>query len=74
MTRHIKGLEPLTAHNLCKELPRIGIIEEHINDDLVTLVLHSTVILKIYDDHIVIDQGLKKVFLFEDQFEAIEIR
>lgn len=74
MTRHIKGLEPITAHNLCKELPRLGIIEHHINDELTTLILDSSVIMKVYDDHIVLDLGGKLAFLSDIEFEAVEIR
>ena len=74
MTRHIKGLEPVTAHNLCADFPRLGIIELHTYDELTTLILDSSVIMKVYDDHIVLDLGGKLVFLSDIDFEAIEIR
>ena len=74
MTRHIKGIRKLTAHNLCADFPRLGIIEYHTNDDLTTLILDSSVIMKVYDDHIVLDLGGKLAFLSDIEFEAVEIR
>lgn len=74
MTRHIKGLPLKLAHDLCAEIPRLGIIEEHIDDDLCTIILDDPVILKIYDNSIVIDLGGKKAFLACSEFIAIEAR
>lgn len=74
MTRQICGISKNVARNLCEELPNIGIIEEHINDDLVDIILDESVILKVYYDNAVIDQGSIKSFLGYDEFESIQIR
>lgn len=74
MTRQLKGLSLKLAHDLCAEIPRLGIIEECINDPLCNIILDDPVIMKVYDDHIVIDLGGKKAFLSENDFVSIEVR
>ena len=74
MARQICGLRKRVAQSLCEELPNIGIIEEHINDDLVDIILDDSVILKVYYDNAVLDQGQIKSFLGYDEFESIQIR
>lgn len=74
MTRRIRGITKRLAHDLCKELPRLGIIEYVIGEgDLADLVLDDPVILKSYDDHVTLDLGGKLMCLSKDQFVSIEI-
>lgn len=73
MTRQICGISKLLAHDLCKEFPRLGIIEHHIDDDMATLILDTPVILKAYDDHITLDLGGKLAFISSNDFVSIKI-
>ena len=74
MQRQVNGISAKTAHDLCAEVPRIGMIEHHIGDDLCSLILDDNVIIKVYDDCVVFDLGGIKEFLSEEDFESITIR
>ena len=73
MKRQISGISVKLAHDLCKLLPAVGTIEHHIGDDLCTLVLDEDVIIKIYEDCIVLDCGTVKEFISAEDFKSLEV-
>lgn len=73
MTRQVNGISVKTAHDLCAAVPRIGMIEHHIGDDLCSLILDDAVIIKVYDDCIVFDLGGIKEFLSAEDFISLEV-
>ena len=48
-------------------------IEHHIGEDLCTLVLDEDVIIKIYEDCIVLDCGTVKEFISAEDFKSLEV-
>ena len=73
MKRQIKGISVKRAQDLCELIPRIGMIEHHIDDDLCTLVLDEYVIIKIFDDCIMLDSGMFKEFIAAEDFKSLEV-
>lgn len=73
MKRQISGISVKLAHDLCKLIPAVGMIEHQIGDDLCTLVLNDGVIIKIYEDCIVLDCGMVKEFISAEDFKSLEV-
>lgn len=73
MKRQISGISFKLAHDLCKQLPAVGMIEHQIGDDLCNLVLDEDVIIKIYEDCIVLDCGTVKEFIAAEDFQSLEV-
>lgn len=73
MKRQISGISVKLAHDLCKLIPAVGIIEHQIGDDLCCLVLDDGVIIKIYEDCIVLDCGTVKEFISAEDFKSLEV-
>lgn len=73
MKRQVNGISVKTAHDLCAAVPRIGMIEHQIGDDLCSLILDDNVIIKVYDDHVVFDLGSTKEFLSAEDFRSLEV-
>lgn len=74
MSRYITGLEIQLAHDLFKEAPHLGIIELHIADGLCSIELDSAVIIKSYDDALVLILGDKKLILSDKEFGKVVIQ
>lgn len=74
MSRYITGLQRQLAHDLLEEIPHLGIIELHIANGLCSIELDSAVIIKSYDDSIVLDLGYKKAILSDKEFEKVVIQ
>ena len=74
MTRLIINLTKDAYEYLRDAIPR-SIESETIdqNNKTVTVKLNSAVILKSYDDGIVLDLGMKKIDLVSEDFESIAI-
>lgn len=73
MKRQISGISVKLAHDLCKVIPTVGVIEHQIGEDLCTLVLNDNLIIKIYEDCIVLDSGTVKEFINENDFHSLEV-
>lgn len=73
MKRRIKGISVKRAHDLCMLIPAVGMIEHKIGEDLCDLVLDTTVIIKIYEDCIVLDCGTVKEFIAAEDFQSLEV-
>lgn len=73
MKRQIKGISAKRAQDLCELLPTIGMIEHHIGDDLCTLIVDEYVIIKIFDDCIMLDCGTVKEFISAEDFKSLEV-
>lgn len=73
MKCQINGISVKRAQDLCELIPRIATIEHHIDEDLCTLVLDEDVIIKIYEDCIVLDCGTVKEFLAAEDFKSLEV-
>lgn len=73
MERQIKGINVKLAQHLCELIPTVGTIEHYIGADLCTLVLDEDVIIKIYEDCIVLDCGTVKEFITPDDFKSLEV-
>lgn len=74
MSRYITGLERKTAHDLMEEIPNLGIINLNIGDATCSIELDGAVIIKSYDDALVLDCGGKKVILSDNDFEKVVIQ
>ena len=74
MSRYITGLERELAHDLLKEIPHLGIIELHIADGLCSIELDRAVIIKSYEDALVLIMGDKKLILSDKEFEKVVIQ
>ena len=73
MKRQIKGINVKLAEDLCKLIPTVGTIEHHIGDNLCTLILDEYVIIKIFDDCIMLDSGTVKEFIAAEDFRSLEV-
>ena len=74
MTRQITGITAELAKEISEKFPRLGIIENHINDDWASLILDDAVIIKIYSDEIMLDLGKQLIEIPVEDFVSIEIR
>lgn len=74
MSRYITGLERQLAHDLLKEAPHLGIINFKIADGICDIELDSAVIIKSYDDALVLILGDKKLILSDKEFEKVVIQ
>lgn len=74
MSRYITGLEIQLVHDLLKEAPHLGIIEVNIADGLCRIELDSPVIIKSYDDALVLILGDKKLILSDKEFKKVVIQ
>lgn len=74
MSRYITGLQRELAHDLLKEIPHLGIIELHISEGTCSIELDSAVIIKSYDDALVLILGDKKLILSDKEFEKVVIQ
>ena len=73
MSRYITGLEIQLAHDLLKEAPHLGIIELKFAEGLCRIELDSAVIIKSYDDALVLILGGEKLILSDKEFEKVVI-
>lgn len=74
MTRQITGITAELAQEITEKFPRLGIIENHFNDDLASLILDDAVIIKIFSDEIMLDLGKQLIEIPVEDFVSIEIR
>ncbi len=75
MTRRILGLKHDAYSYICDTIPR-AIKSETIYNDTKTadIELSDSVILKIYEDGIIIDLGMKKVDVDNSDFRILTVR
>ena len=75
MTRQILGLKHDAYSYIRDRIPRAIKSETIYNDTrMADIELSDSVILKVYEDGIMLDLGMKKVDLEEDDFRTITIR
>ena len=75
MARRFKGLRYEVYQLILSELPRCFDEKSYVEDgnDMIHVSLSDSVILKVYDDHLMIDQGGRKVFIKPEDFVEISI-
>lgn len=75
MTRQILGLKQDAYSYIRDRIPRAIKSETIYNDTrMADIELSDGVIMKVYEDGLVLDLGMKKVDLEEDDFRTITIR
>lgn len=75
MTRQILGLKHDAYSFILDQIPRAIKSETIYNDTrMADIELSDGVIMKVYEDGLVLDLGMKKVDLEEDDFRTITIR
>ena len=75
MTRQILGLKHDAYSYISDKIPRAIKSETIYNDTrMADIELSDGVIMKVYEDGIILDLGMKKVDLAEDDFRTITIR
>lgn len=75
MTRQILGLKQDAYSYILDRIPRAIKSETIYNDTrMADIELSDSVIMKVYEDGLVLDLGMKKVDLEEDDFRTITIR
>lgn len=74
MTRQILGLKHDAYSYILDKIPRAIVSETIYNDeDTANIVLSDNVIMKVYEDGLVLDLGMKKVDLEKDDFRTVMI-
>lgn len=75
MTRQILGLKHDAYSYILDRIPKAITSETIYNDkDIADIVLSDNVIIKVYDDGILLDLGMKKVELEADDFRMLTVR
>ena len=75
MTRQILGLKHDAYGYICDKIPRAIKSETIYNDTrMADIELSDSVIMKVYEDGIILDLGMQKVDLEEDDFRTITVR
>ena len=75
MTRQILGLKHDAYSYILDKIPRAIVSETIYNDqDIADIVLSDNVIIKVYEDGLILDLGMKKAELEAGDFRMITIR